>query len=163
MTLMRPEYPLIRFGTGDLSAWTSGPEGSARLVGVLGRVGEAVKVKGMFLHPRQAASVMQGLPRVSAWRFVVDRVEHKDELACEVVLRNGQGAQQDSEVAEVIEQVRGGGAVGAPVRCGCPRGRLGARGGPGQDRRRPHVGVSCRGTSCTLDEKPARRHTATHP
>ncbi|GAA6525831.1 AMP-binding protein [Intrasporangium sp. DVR] len=101
VTLERPDYPLIRFGTGDLSAWTTGDDGSARLAGVLGRVGEAVKVKGMFLHPRQAASVMNGLPGVAAWRFVIDRVNHKDELTCEVVLDDSVGAAD-----EVVEQVR---------------------------------------------------------
>ena len=101
VTLLRPEYPLIRFGTGDLSAWLAGADGSARLAGVLGRVGEAVKVKGMFLHPRQAASVMNGLGEVSAWRFVVDRVDHKDELACEVVLGTANGSPE-----EVVERVR---------------------------------------------------------
>jgi phenylacetate-CoA ligase len=101
VTLMRPEYPLIRFGTGDLSAWIAGADGSARLAGVLGRVGEAVKVKGMFLHPRQAASVMNGLGGVAAWRFVIDRVDHKDELACEIVLGTAGGSPED-----VVERVR---------------------------------------------------------
>lgn len=101
VTLMRPEYPLIRFGTGDLSAWIAGADGSPRLAGVLGRVGEAVKVKGMFLHPRQAASVMNELDGVSAWRFVIDRVDHKDELACEIVLSKAVGSPED-----VVERVR---------------------------------------------------------
>jgi phenylacetate-CoA ligase len=101
VTLVRPDYPLIRFGTGDLSAWTAGADGAARLAGVLGRVGEAVKVKGMFLHPRQAASVMSAVRGVAAWRFVIDRVDHKDELACEVVLDEAGGSPDD-----VVEQVR---------------------------------------------------------
>lgn len=100
VTLMRPDYPLIRFGTGDLSAWTSGADGSARLAGVLGRVGEAVKVRGMFLHPRQAAAVMGGLDGVASWRFVVDRIDHRDELSCEVVPSPGANAE------DVVESVR---------------------------------------------------------
>jgi phenylacetate-CoA ligase len=55
VTLLRPGQPLVRFGTGDLSAWILGRDGSLRLAGVLGRTGEAVKVRGLFLHPRQAA------------------------------------------------------------------------------------------------------------
>ncbi len=85
VTLLRPEYPLVRFGTGDLSAWTLGPDGSPRLAGVLGRVGQAVKVRGMFLHPRQVEATMRELPGMLAYRFVVDRVDHRDELRCEVV------------------------------------------------------------------------------
>jgi phenylacetate-CoA ligase len=100
VTLMRPDYPLIRFGTGDLSAWTIDPDGEPRLVGVLGRVGEAAKVRGMFLHPRQAAAVMAGVAGVDARRFVVDRVDHRDQLSCEVVPADG------VDVGEVVDSVR---------------------------------------------------------
>lgn len=89
VTLLRPEYPLVRFGTGDLSAWTLGPDGELRLAGVLGRAGEAVKVRGMFLHPRQAAATVGTVPGVAGYRFVVDRVAHRDLLRCEVVPAGG--------------------------------------------------------------------------
>lgn len=85
VTLLRPDQPLVRFGTGDLSAWTLGPDGSLRLAGVLGRIGEAVKVRGMFLHPRQAAEALAGEPGLAAYRFVVERADHRDVLRCEVV------------------------------------------------------------------------------
>ncbi|GAA5163993.1 phenylacetate--CoA ligase family protein [Ornithinimicrobium tianjinense] len=85
VTLLRSDYPLVRFGTGDLSGWMLGPDGSLRLRGVLGRVGAAVKVKGMFLHPRQVSAVMDGVPGVADYRFLIDRVDHKDELSCLVV------------------------------------------------------------------------------
>lgn len=86
VSLLRPEYPIVRFGTGDLSAWTLGPDDKPRLAGVLGRVGQAVKVRGMFLHPRQVEATMRELPGVAAYRFVVARAEHRDVLRCEVVL-----------------------------------------------------------------------------
>lgn len=106
VTLLRPDYPLVRFGTGDLSAWRLGPDGDPRLVGVLGRVGAAVKVRGMFLHPRQAAAVLGGVTDVAGWRFVVDRVDHKDQLGCEVVVRDG--ADPGPVLAEVADRVRSG-------------------------------------------------------
>lgn len=106
VTLLRADYPLVRFGTGDLSAWRLGPGGDPRLVGVLGRVGAAVKVRGMFLHPRQAEAVLSGVEGVGRWRFVIDRVEHRDELACEIVVRDG--ADPAVVVAEVAERVRSG-------------------------------------------------------
>ena len=66
VSLLSADYPLVRLGTGDLSAFLDGtcPCGrwTPRLAGWLGRVGEAVKVRGMFLHPRQARSVMAGVP-----------------------------------------------------------------------------------------------------
>ena len=68
-------YPLVRFGTGDLSAWKAGsghrgiPE--PRLAGFLGRVGEGVKVRGMFVHPRELAGVLGPDPAVARYQAVV--------------------------------------------------------------------------------------------
>src|SRR5699024_6063443 len=76
VTVLRPDYPLVRFGTGDLSGWTTAADGSLRLRGVLGRTGAAVKVKGMFLHPSQAASVMADIPGVDGYRFIIGREDH---------------------------------------------------------------------------------------
>ena len=68
-------YPLVRFGTGDLSAWNLEPcicgRTSPRLVGFLGRVGEGVKVKGMFVHPRELAAVLGPEPSVRRYQAVV--------------------------------------------------------------------------------------------
>lgn len=94
VTVLRPDYPLVRFGTGDLSGWTLGPDGSLRLRGVLGRTGAAVKVKGMFLHPAQIAPVMAAVPGVADYRFVVGRKDHVDTLRCEVVPADGADAEE---------------------------------------------------------------------
>lgn len=68
-------YPLVRFGTGDLSAWNPEPcrcgRSSPRLVGFLGRVGEGVKVKGMFVHPRELAAALAPEPSVARYQAVV--------------------------------------------------------------------------------------------
>lgn len=58
VTLFDKSYPLIRFGTGDLSAWVQGHEGK-RIKGVLGRVSDGVKVKGMFIREKQLAQVLE--------------------------------------------------------------------------------------------------------
>lgn len=89
VTVLRPDYPLVRFGTGDLSGWMLGPDGTPRLRGVLGRTGQAIKVKGMFLHPRQVTAVMSAVDGVADYRFVVGRVDHVDTLRCEVVPAHG--------------------------------------------------------------------------
>ncbi|QFG70203.1 phenylacetate--CoA ligase [Ornithinimicrobium pratense] len=99
ISLLRSDYPLIRFGTGDLSGWMLGPDGSLRLRGVLGRVGQAVKVKGMFLHPRQVTAVMDGVPGVRDYRFVIDRLDHVDQLACHVV---ADGAVAEEELTSSL-------------------------------------------------------------
>ena len=106
VSVLRPHYPLVRFGTGDLSGWMLGPDGSLRLRGVLGRTGAAVKVKGMFLHPTQVASVMGGVEGVADYQFVIGREDHKDTLRCEVVAESG--ADTDALVAGVGSRVRDG-------------------------------------------------------
>lgn len=57
VTIFDRTYPLVRFGTGDVSRWVDGYKGE-RIVGVLGRVGTSVKVKGMFVHEQQLKEVM---------------------------------------------------------------------------------------------------------
>jgi phenylacetate-CoA ligase len=107
-TLFREHYPLIRIGTGDLSAFVTKPcecgRPTPRIAGWLGRVGEAVKVRGMFLHPRQIRSVMSEVPEVTAYRFVVEREEHLDSLRCELV--PAAGADAAAVVENVKERVR---------------------------------------------------------
>jgi phenylacetate-CoA ligase len=102
VTLLRPDQPLVRFGTGDLSAWTLGAGGTLRLAGVLGRIGEAVKVRGVFLHPRQAAAALAREPDVTAHRFVIDRTDHRDTLRCEIVPTPGADPQLPDRVHDLI-------------------------------------------------------------
>jgi phenylacetate-CoA ligase len=110
VTLLGTEVPLVRFGTGDLSAFV--PEActcglaTPRLAGWLGRVGEAVKVRGMFLHPRQISEVMTGVAGIEHFRFFVDRSEHRDVLTCEVV--PAAGADTTVLPARVINRVKSG-------------------------------------------------------
>jgi phenylacetate-CoA ligase len=114
VTLLRPEQPLVRFGTGDLSAWRLGADSSLRLAGVLGRVGEAVKVRGMFLHPRQAAQVLAAEAGVAAYRLVIDRVDHRDTLRCEVV----PASDADAGLADRVRAaIRSGLRLSADVIC----------------------------------------------
>jgi phenylacetate-CoA ligase len=106
VTVFSPDYPLIRLGTGDLSAFMTEPcpcgRPTPRLAGWLGRVGEAVKVRGMFLHPRQAQATVGGVPGVDRFRLVIDRENHRDTLRCEVV-------SDDPEIAAVVkERIRSG-------------------------------------------------------
>jgi phenylacetate-CoA ligase len=107
VSLFSTEYPLVRFGTGDISAFLSEPcscgLATPRIAGWLGRVGEAVKVRGMFLHPRQAQAALGQLADVARFQLVVDRVDHRDVLRCDVVPAEGKG---DQLAATVREQIR---------------------------------------------------------
>jgi phenylacetate-CoA ligase len=81
-------YPLLRFGTGDLSAWMD--EGCAcgrkspRLSGFLGRSGEGIKVKGMFVHPRQIAAALAPYDEFGRWQAVVTAEGHRDLLTVRI-------------------------------------------------------------------------------
>jgi len=110
VTVLSPDYPLARFGTGDLSAFMAEPcdcgISTPRIAGWLGRVGEGVKVRGMFLHPRQARAALDGFDGVERFRLVVDRREHRDLLRCEVLPR--EGAHASRLPAAVKERIRSG-------------------------------------------------------
>jgi phenylacetate-CoA ligase len=110
VTLFSPEYPLIRLGTGDLSAFLTEPCAcgleTPRLTGWLGRVGEAVKVRGMFLHPRQAQAAIGSVPGIARFRLVIDRVDERDALGCEVVAVPD--ADHERLAAAVKERIRSG-------------------------------------------------------
>ena len=90
VTTFNPDYPLIRFGTGDLSAVLPGasPCGrtNARIKGWMGRADQTTKVKGMFVHPGQIAQVVRRHPEITRARLVVDNPELNDRmtLMCEV-------------------------------------------------------------------------------
>jgi phenylacetate-CoA ligase len=96
ITLLNPDYALVRFGTGDLSSLNPNPcpcgLPSARLMGWQGRVGDAVKVRGMFLHPRQVADFAKRFPEILRWQAVITRREHKDYLALHVTAAPGADA-----------------------------------------------------------------------
>ena len=85
-------YPLIRFGTGDLSSLTTEPcpcgRTSYKLTGVLGRVGEEVKARGMFIHPRQVQEVMARFDQISRFQVVVRLHEHRDEITINLELKD---------------------------------------------------------------------------
>jgi phenylacetate-CoA ligase len=84
VTLFNPDYPLIRFGTGDLSAILPGisPCGrtNLRIRGWLGRADQTTKVKGMFVHPEQVAAVVKRHPQVSRARLVITNPDSTDTM-----------------------------------------------------------------------------------
>jgi phenylacetate-CoA ligase len=90
VTTYNPEYPLIRFATGDLSMLLPGvsPCGrtNLRIKGWMGRADQTTKVKGMFIKPSQVADVLKRHPEVLKGRLVVDSQDHQDimMLKCEV-------------------------------------------------------------------------------
>ncbi|MDR5694759.1 MAG: AMP-binding protein [Armatimonadota bacterium] len=92
VTFLSKVYPLVRMATGDLSSLTVDPcpcgRTSPRLVRVIGRVGDAVKVRGIFFHPLEADRALSQVPEVARYQFVVTRPKDQDELELLVELHN---------------------------------------------------------------------------
>jgi phenylacetate-CoA ligase len=90
VTAFNPDYPLIRFGTGDLSAILPGasPCGrtNTRIRGWLGRADQTTKVKGMFVHPSQVAEIVRRHREIAKARLIVDNPGGADRMTlhCEV-------------------------------------------------------------------------------
>jgi len=84
VTSVNPDYPMIRLGTGDLSALRPGvsPCGrtNMRIKGWMGRADQTAKVKGMFVHPRQIAEIAARHPELKRLRLVVDRAAEQDTM-----------------------------------------------------------------------------------
>jgi phenylacetate-coenzyme A ligase PaaK-like adenylate-forming protein len=109
ITSFNRDYPLIRFGTGDLSAVLAGtsPCGrtNTRIRGWMGRADQATKVKGMFVHPAQLAEVAKRHAEILKARLVVDNPGGNDRmtLCCEV--RGAPTAGLAQAIAESLRSV----------------------------------------------------------
>jgi phenylacetate-CoA ligase len=88
VTSLNPAYPLIRFGTGDLSAVLPGscPTGrtAPRIKGWMGRADQTTKVRGMFVHPGQVADIARRFPQVGRARLVVSGEMANDQMCLRV-------------------------------------------------------------------------------
>ena len=84
VTTLNPDYPLIRFGTGDLSAVLPGPcpsgRTNTRIKGWMGRADQTAKVRGMFVHPAQVAEIARRHPEVRKARLVVSGEMANDRM-----------------------------------------------------------------------------------
>ena len=88
VTTLNPDYPLIRFGTGDLSAVLAGPcptgRTNTRIKGWLGRADQTAKVRGMFVYPSQLAELARRHPQVLRARLVVEGAMADDRMTLHV-------------------------------------------------------------------------------
>ena len=97
-TTFDPAYPLLRFATGDIG--TLAPPAicpclrtAPKLAGLVGRVGDAVKVKGMFIRGAEIAKALEAFPAVARFQAVVTRELHQDHLAYVLELAEGSSAE----------------------------------------------------------------------
>ena len=88
VTVLQPDYPLVRFGTGDLSATLAGPcptgRTNQRIKGRMGRADQTAKVRGMFVHPSQIAEVLKRHRELGRARLVVEGEMANDRMTLKV-------------------------------------------------------------------------------
>ena len=111
ITTLNPDYPLIRFGTGDLSAVLPGhcPTGrtNARIKGWMGRADQTTKVRGMFVHPGQVADVVKRFPEIQRARLVVTGEMANDQMSLKVEASDAEGlAQKIGDAVRDITKLR---------------------------------------------------------
>ena len=107
VTTLTPEYPLIRFATGDLSALLSGPSPCGRtnhrIRGWLGRADQTTKVRGMFVHPEQVADIVRRHNSILRARLVVERPAGSDEMT--LLVETGEPEEDPARIAETVQAV----------------------------------------------------------
>jgi len=119
-TLDNADYPLIRFGTGDLSAFLAGtsPCGrtNARIKGWMGRADQTTKVKGMFVHPSQVAAIVARHPEIRRARLVVDNELGADRMTLVVEVADNRSSNAEAIAGSIREvtKLRGEVAFRAP-------------------------------------------------
>jgi len=120
VTTLNPDYPLIRFGTGDLSAVLAGPcptgRTATRIKGWMGRADQTAKVRGMFVHPAQVAEIVRRHPEVRRARLVVSGEMANDRMDLRVEVDGapeGLATRLADSVRE-ITKLRGDVALCAP-------------------------------------------------
>ncbi len=119
VTSFNPDYPLIRFATGDLSAVMEGisPCGrtNKRIKGWMGRADQTAKVRGMFIHPEQVDRVIKRHSEISRARLVIEWRDEADQikLVCE------SSSQDENLSASIAESFRGIGKLRCEVELVC--------------------------------------------
>ena len=109
VTTLNPTYPLIRFGTGDLSAVLPGPcptgRTNTRIKGWMGRADQTTKIRGMFVHPGQVDQIIKRFPEISRARLVVTGEMANDTMTLKVETACGGPDSLTVKLAEAIREV----------------------------------------------------------
>src|SRR5436190_20420460 len=109
VTTFNRDYPLIRFGTGDLSAVLPGasPCGrtNTRIRGWMGRADQTTKVKGMFVHPSQVAEILKRHKEILKARLVVDNPGGNDRMTLQCEVRGAPPAGLAQAIEDSIRSI----------------------------------------------------------
>jgi phenylacetate-CoA ligase len=109
VTTFNETYPLIRLGTGDLAINVDPAPGQScqeeRSIILVGRIGDAVKVRNLFVHPNQLRLAVGQMPEVARVQAIVTRPENRDELTVRVVLAD-KSADRDKLTTALNTSIR---------------------------------------------------------
>jgi phenylacetate-CoA ligase len=109
ITSFNPDYPLLRFATGDLSAVLPGisPCGrtNIRIKGWMGRADQATKVRAMFVHPSQVAEVMRRHPEIVKARLVVSGEMGNDTMMLHCEVKDPEGCCAAPAIVDSIRDI----------------------------------------------------------
>ena len=107
VTTLNPDYPLIRFATGDLSAVMEGesPCGrtNMRIKGWMGRADQTTKIKGMFVRPEQVAALVARHDAISRARVIASREGEADVMTVRIEATGGEADHYAGAVSEVLK------------------------------------------------------------
>lgn len=107
VTSLNPDYPLIRFATGDLSAVLPGqsPCGrtNTRIKGWMGRADQTTKIKGMFVRPEQVAALVAKHPEIIKARVIASRQGEKDVMTVQIETDATDGKKFETSVFETLK------------------------------------------------------------
>ena len=110
VTTLTPEYPLIRFATGDLSALLAEPSPwgrtNQRIKGWLGRADQSAKVRGMFVHPQQVGEIVRRHPAIRRARLVIDRPQSADVMTLLIETAAPDEADAVAATAQAVTKLR---------------------------------------------------------
>ena len=107
VTSLNPDYPLIRFATGDLSAVAPGKSEcgrtNVRIVGWRGRADQTTKIKGMFVRPEQVADLVARSPEIKKARVNVNRSDNNDVMSVFLEIEGETNKDYDPMIKEILK------------------------------------------------------------
>lgn len=107
VTTLNPDYPLIRFATGDLSAVMPGqsPCGrtNMRIKGWMGRADQTTKIKGMFVRPEQVAELVARHPEIERARVIASRADERDVMTVRLESTASDGSAFEASIADILK------------------------------------------------------------
>ncbi|NHQ75853.1 phenylacetate--CoA ligase [Roseovarius gahaiensis] len=107
VTTLNPDYPLIRFATGDLSAVMDGPSPcgrtNTRIKGWMGRADQTTKIKGMFVRPEQVAALVARHDAIAKARVIATRDGEMDVMTVRIEADGGDAEHYAAAVADTLK------------------------------------------------------------